>query len=202
MNTRSLFQRGLTLVELMVVVAVAAILVLVAAPSLQDFVLMQRLKGINAQLVTDLQFARAEAAARNQLVRLRFTTDTVNTCYVIYTATPGVAPTTERCSCLLGPGNACSATPSMTEVRTVTVARTDRVIVDRRRGIGQDEAFAFDHRTGGIFSIPTDNDEVPLNSYQIDTYIDTARYLRAVVGISGRPTVCSVGGGVTGFPAC
>ncbi|MBL0296209.1 MAG: hypothetical protein IPQ21_03190 [Betaproteobacteria bacterium] len=64
--------RPLTLVELMVVVAVVAIVLTLAAPSFRDFILLQRLKGINAQLVTDLQFARSEAVARGTLMRVQF----------------------------------------------------------------------------------------------------------------------------------
>ncbi len=33
---------------------------------------MQRLQGVNAELVTDLQFARSEAVSRNRLMRFAF----------------------------------------------------------------------------------------------------------------------------------
>ena len=63
-------RRGFTLVELLIVVAVVAIILVVAAPSFRDMILMQRLRSITAQLVTDLQFARNEAVSRGTLLRL------------------------------------------------------------------------------------------------------------------------------------
>ena len=61
--------RGLSLIELMVGLAIVAVLVLVAAPSLSRFIDLQRLRSISAALVTDIQFVRAEAASRNVKVK-------------------------------------------------------------------------------------------------------------------------------------
>ena len=44
---------GLTLVELLVVVAVVAVVLMLAAPSFRGMIETQRLRGINAQFVTD-----------------------------------------------------------------------------------------------------------------------------------------------------
>lgn len=52
---------GLTLIELMITIAVVGVLLALAAPSFYEFMLVQRLKGVNAELVTDLQLARSEA---------------------------------------------------------------------------------------------------------------------------------------------
>ncbi len=57
--------RGLTMVEMMVVVAIAAVILTLTAPSMRDFLARQRVAAINAELVTDLQLARSEAIARN-----------------------------------------------------------------------------------------------------------------------------------------
>ena len=64
--------QGLTMVELMVVLAVLAVIVLIAAPSFRELIQMQRLRGINAQLVTDMHAARAAAVARGSVVRVNF----------------------------------------------------------------------------------------------------------------------------------
>ncbi len=53
---------GLTLIELMIVLSVLATLIVLTAPSFKRMIDVQRLRSINSALVTDLQFARSEAA--------------------------------------------------------------------------------------------------------------------------------------------
>jgi type IV fimbrial biogenesis protein FimT len=61
---------GVTLVELMVVLAVAAVLMAAGAPALGDFLRNQRLQGGSVELVQSLHQARSEAAKRRQPVVL------------------------------------------------------------------------------------------------------------------------------------
>jgi type IV fimbrial biogenesis protein FimT len=187
-------QRAFTLIELMVVVVVLAILALVAVPAFNDFILVQRLKGIGAQLTTDLQYGRSEAVSRNIAMRFLFGQDETKTCYTLYTVPPG-SSTGLRCDCLEGVGNACGSTGA-TEVRTVVVPRSAGVTV---LAIDEDPAFAIDHVTGGLLAIPSDQLSSPLAAFTIETSIDDARKLRTVIGRAGRVTVCSAAGslGVT-----
>ena len=62
------FQRAFTLVELMIAIAVVGVLLMLAAPGFRDFILMQRLKSVSAQLATDLQYARSQPAISGQAV--------------------------------------------------------------------------------------------------------------------------------------
>lgn len=187
--------RGFTLVELLFVVAVAAVLVVVAAPGFRDFILVQRLKAVNAQLVTDLQLARSEAASRGQTGRVIFERNGDQTCYTIYTS-----PNSTRCSCLLGAGAAC--TGNLREVKTVSVARSDSVTVIPVLDNGDNAAIGFDHISGGLLVIPQDLDVEYPDSYDINTSIDSSRVLRVRVGRSGRPTVCRAAGSIPGFEPC
>lgn len=189
--------RGFTLVELLIVIAVAGVLVTLAAPSLRDFILLQRLKSVNAQLVTDLQYARSEAVARNQYARLIFLRNETLSCYVIFTSPAN----STRCDCRLAPGSRCAS--PMQEIRTVQLLESDSVRVGPQLGIGQSAAFAFDHVSGGIVTIPSDDFSTPLNEYRIHaSIIGSARGLITAVGRAGRSTVCSPDGQIAGVPAC
>ncbi len=187
---------GFTLIELMVVVAIAALLLLVAAPSFQRLIETQRLRGTAAQLVTDLQLARGEAVARNEWVRFSYDTDLATmTCYTIFTSTANG----QRCDCTLGAGNACTDARTK-EIKTVQVLNSTRVAFAIPPG--QTGAFAFDQLTGSISDIPTDDDSSPLVQFTLITKIDAARTLHVTLNHAGRVTVCTPPGSEMGGPAC
>jgi type IV fimbrial biogenesis protein FimT len=71
---------GFTMLELMVAVAVAAVLAAVAAPSLRDFGYESRLRARVGDLVSDLNFARLEAIKRNTRVLVCAKSAADNTC--------------------------------------------------------------------------------------------------------------------------
>lgn len=185
---------GITLIELMVVVAVIGTIVALAAPSFREMILMQRLRGISGELVTDLQFARSEAVARRDFARVHFRADDSQTCYTIYTA----ATNATRCNCLLGPGAACAG--GMVEIKTVSVPRNLGVVAAPQAL--QPVAFAFDWRTGGLYLIPTDNVPRPIELFVAETYIDNSRKLATRLNAAGRPLVCSPSGSTMTEPGC
>jgi len=186
-------QRAFTLVEVMVVVAVAAIIALIAAPSFRDMILMQRLKSINAQLVTDLQFARSEAVARNVPMQVLFETNPgALTCYSIFTAPNDNVV----CSCKRGAGNACTVLGTV-EVRTVQVPQSLAV-----KFTYPWDGFAFDPTTGGVRIVSADEAIAPPIDFVVDTEIDSARNLRVVLNRAGRLSVCAPTGSKVSVPAC
>lgn len=189
--------RGFTLVELMVVVALVVVLISLSAPSIRRLIDTQRVNSTNAQLVTDLQFARSEAATRNALVRLTFRSNASTSCYTIYTYNPNISGALSRCNCLLTP--ACTAVGS-TEIRTVSVPSDTGVLI--RPGAMMPIEFAFEPVTGALYKIPTDFFTPPLNQYVLDTSIDAERKLRTTIALSGRPTVCAPAGSKMQAPAC
>jgi type IV fimbrial biogenesis protein FimT len=64
-------QRGFTLVELMVVVAIAAIILGLAVPNFREFIARNRLDSAAQDLMVTLQLARSEATRRGAQVTLR-----------------------------------------------------------------------------------------------------------------------------------
>jgi type IV fimbrial biogenesis protein FimT len=62
------YQKGFSLIELMVVIVIMAIIASIAAPSLVNMVNGTKLSTVVAQLATDLNLARSEAIKRNSRV--------------------------------------------------------------------------------------------------------------------------------------
>lgn len=67
---RHLRQRGLTLIELMVALAIGAMLMFAAAPQFGEFVSNSRLREAGNVLYTQALYAQSEALKRNGTVRL------------------------------------------------------------------------------------------------------------------------------------
>lgn len=187
-----------TLVELMVVVAMISIIAALAAPSLRDMILVQRLRGINAQLVTDLAFARSEAVSRGVFVGVRsqFVSGSMS-CYIINTRTSLAAP---ACDCTAAPGSRCTDPTQTTELRTVQVPVDLSVTV--QVPTGQADNLTFDPRTGGMKLAASDLGLYDTTGFLVESAVDSARALRTSVSVSGRVTVCTPSLSRLGGTAC
>lgn len=187
---------GFTLIELLITIAVAAILLAVVGPSFTRMMENQRVRSIHSQLVTDMQLARTEAAARGTWVRLTFKNDVGTTCYSMYT----YRTFTATCDCLATP--ACAG-PNVTEIRTVRYETGNKVTVLPLASPTNPSDFAFDHITGSIWLVVSDADSAPSTQFEARTRIDTERTLSMRIARSGRPTVCRpTGSTMDGVPAC
>lgn len=71
---------GFTTYELLIAVAISAILMTVAAPSLRDFANESRLSSVSSQLASDLNFGRLEAIKRNARVLVCAKDAATNSC--------------------------------------------------------------------------------------------------------------------------
>ena len=80
MNNSLILNRhgGLTLVEVIIVLAIVSILVSVAAPSLQDFITRNRMSAAVNTFIASLHLARSEAVKRVEDVKVCPTTDFIN----------------------------------------------------------------------------------------------------------------------------
>lgn len=70
LNPRTTVPRGVTLVELMVALAIAALLAMAAGPFFGDYITNARLREAGNLLLTDALIAQSEAIKRNRTVRL------------------------------------------------------------------------------------------------------------------------------------
>jgi len=196
--------RAVSLVELMIVVAIAALIIGLAAPSFSDYIVTQRVRSVHAQLATDLQFARSEAVSRGSFVSVRFqftTGPTGASCYVIYTRPDPSSSNLITCDCLAAPGARCAAFPAeTTEVRTVTVP--NQLNVNLRVAAGQPDNMTFDPRTGGLKFTALDVAILSVTGFLVSTSADAERTLRAVVNGSGRANLCTPAGSTLGGTAC
>lgn len=180
--------RAFTTIELLIAVALVGVILALAAPSFQQMIVIQRLKGSSAQLLTDLQYARSEAVARRKNVHVHVkvaTDESPISCYTIYTDTADVA---RRCNCQLAPGSACSAHPTVTELRTVQIPADGGI---RLRANTQPHLY-FDFITGGLPTGFDDDGNVMVQSFSVDAYVfvDGTRRLTTRVSPAGRPQVC------------
>jgi prepilin-type N-terminal cleavage/methylation domain-containing protein len=200
MNRRSAV--GVTLIELMIAVVVIGVLLTLAAPSLYDFILMQRLKGTQAQLVTDLQFARSSAASGGLDVQVVFspaTEESALSCYTLYTDTSvNSLDRLFKCDCRQAAGARCPQ-PTTQELRTLQIRAQSgvRLALPDLQATG----LTFLATTGAVALWPLDW-EAPSPEFMVEASVDANRKLRTSIGLSGRPTVCAPSGTVIGYAAC
>ena len=169
---------GWTLIELMVCLALAALLLGNALPSLDGLVQRRRLDGLSAQLISDLQFLRSSAVARNTQLRLRLQTTSGGSCYLIHTGAKNA------CGCNVAGSPQCQSGTEL--LRLVFVPTGSRLQLQ-----GNIDSILVDPRQGTIS--PTGN---------IELRGDNVASLRHVVSGLGRVRLCAPDGGWGGVPTC
>jgi type IV fimbrial biogenesis protein FimT len=177
--------QGFTIIELMLVIAVTAVVVTLAVPSMRDFMIRQRLKAINAELVNDLQFARSESITRSRPVRVTFRKNADMTCYTIHTR--GLLG---DCDCRQPVGTACPDLPELVEIKTVQVPRSTTVQVEPLDGTGNVVLFS------GPKGLAT-----PIE-FQVNVQSSIGASLRTTTNALGRPQICSPGASLHGVVTC
>ena len=75
-------QRGVTLIELVVTLALLGIFMAMAAPSFSNWLQNSRIRNTATALSAGIQLAKAEAVARNTGVRFQLTSSLTNDCAI------------------------------------------------------------------------------------------------------------------------
>ena len=171
-------QRGLTLVEAAIALAVVAILAGLAVPSFESMRQRRHVEGVALQFETDVHFARSLAVARHQTVRISFDAAQGAGCYVVHT---GAA---NACTC--GAGGAPVCTGGAEALRAV---RLDGPGVPT---LGANvRSMAFD---------PTRGTVTPTGTVRV-RYADGPA-LHQVVNVMGRVRSCAPAPGLAGHRDC
>jgi type IV fimbrial biogenesis protein FimT len=171
-------QRGNTLIEACMVMAVTGVLVGATVPGLQEIVETRRVSGTAAQLATDIQWVRTEAVLRNVPVRLSFHNAADATCWVVHT---GAAA---QCRCD-APGPAV-CTGGAEEIKTVRLPATEHV--------------ALQANVASMLFDPLHGTSTPTGTVRLVGA--RGREVQHVVNVMGRVRSCSPLGAVPGYRAC
>ena len=105
------------MIELLVVVAICAVLLGLGIPSLRSWIVSQRVISTTGEIVTDLRFARSDAVSSNSTVVVMFNNTAGNGCYTVFRSPLPDVPE-PYCDCSSGAGSACTAAPQHKELKT------------------------------------------------------------------------------------
>jgi type IV fimbrial biogenesis protein FimT len=171
-------QRGVTLIEACMVIAISSIVVGITAPGMQGLIEGRRLGGAATQLASDIQWVRTEAVVRNQAVRVSFHAYADSTCYVVHTGSAA------QCSCDTSGPAVCSA--GAEEIKTVHLPAAEKVTLQAN--------------VGSVLFDPLHGTSTPTGTLRL---VGTSgREVHHVVNIMGRVRSCTPLGAVPGYRAC
>ena len=199
-------QRAFTLVELMVVIALVGVIVMLAAPQMNEMIGMQRLRAISDQVVSDFHYMRGEAVSRNQFMgySMRNVSTEPMSCYVIFSNSTdplnstALAPT--ACTCTNAVGSVCTGTQR--ELRTVQVPRDQSIELILRVPTAQPQWLILSPVNGGAEFVPVDTAEIAGSEFCVEVRRTPRGRLRTGISRTGRSTVCSPDGSVPGVATC
>lgn len=178
---------GLTLVELLVSMAILALLVALAVPSMYEFIMRKRVEGTADELLADIRFARAVVAKDNYVAVLKFSEKkSGELCYTVYHPTGLLT-----CDCAKTP--VCMSSPSTAaqELKTVRFPASGKLSVKPAAGSGR--ILQFEAPMG----IPPNG-----NTVEISISASSGGEVRLITSPTGRAMICSVTGHTNAYPAC
>jgi type IV fimbrial biogenesis protein FimT len=173
------FQRGLSMVETMIALAIVWILIGVATPSFMEMQRKRQLIGISDELLSDIHFARSQAVAHNEGVRISVhPLASGGTCMVVHSGS------TADCSC--GASGPAVCVGGAQEIKTQRFAAAGSVQMS-----SSSASMRFDPVRGTVTPAGT------LRLINAD-----GRAINHVVSAMGRVRTCSPGATVSSYKPC
>lgn len=169
-------ERGTSLVEALMALAIAGIVASTVAPSMVELQDRKRLEGAAAELRTELLYARSLAVERQRTVRFGFGQTATQSCYVIHTGGPGA------CTCS-AQGASCAGNAEA--LRNTSFSTSSRLRVSSNSA-----SLAIDAVQGTVTPTAT-----------IELRNSRAQNLKLVINIVGRVRSCT-DTGLPGYRAC
>jgi type IV fimbrial biogenesis protein FimT len=179
-QTRKRAVRGMGLIELVVVMAVMALLLCIALPSFSTVLENRRVDHAVTALATGVQQGRAWALAGNETVRMQFGRDAAGSCYVLFSGAAGA------CRCSADGRAACAYAVDSAVLKAV--------------GWPAEQGLAVGANVASVVFDPVHGSSAPAATLQVAT--TSGRAVRHVVNAMGRGRSCSPLEQVAGYPAC
>jgi len=180
-------ERGMTIIELMIGLAIVALVLFVAVPAFTIFLQNQQIKNAAQTVMTGLSSARAEAIRRNQAVRFQFVSNLTAGCALATNSLAWVVS-------LADPAGNCEATPGdmgaaaqIIEKRSATEG-TRNVVVATNGGTTATFTGLGRLSGGGITQIDFSN--ATGTCEHLDLLNGTMRCMRVLVSPGGEARMC------------
>lgn len=181
---------GVTLVELMVTLAIVAVLLAIALPSMREFIARKRLEGIAQELLTDLRLLKSHQIQNrpNTGTAIGFGNTAEKSCYILFVKGDNV----ENCDCtaaealLCGPADAGGLRPA--PIRQVNIPLDSGVRINSSRPTLD---------VMGYNAMPRLN-----RTLDISVTGTNVGEIRITTNATGVPAVCAVSGVFSSIKAC
>lgn len=179
-------QRGVTLIEMMIGLAIVALVLFVAVPSFGIFLQNSQIRNAAGSVLDGLQLARNEAIRRNSPVRFQFVSNLTSGCALSTTSLAWVVSQAD-------PTGACDAAPSDTAAPQLIQSRSATEGTSNARiavtggstvvftGLGRVQG-------AGITQVDVTNTSGPCQ--YVDPTNGTMRCLRILVTTGGQSRMC------------
>jgi type IV fimbrial biogenesis protein FimT len=171
-------QRGVSLVEGSIVLAITALLCGLAAPSFSGAIERRQLQGAAEQLRTDIHHARMLAVARNAPLRISFESSATASCYVVHSGSAN------QCSCASDGSAVCQG----------------NAVAERAVRFAAGDPLAVRSNSRSVLIDPQRGTVSPTATVQVSARSGAA--IHQIINIMGRVRSCSPAPALPGHLAC
>jgi prepilin-type N-terminal cleavage/methylation domain-containing protein len=194
-------ERGVTLTELMITVAIAALILTFAVPSFIEQIERQRLKSVHDELVAAMQLTRMETLSRNAPGFVKPGSNDSQTCYLFaldssFTKTPPLG-----CDCGRPDNEAVCQDAEARLLGVVRVPRSTGVTISLYKDDAPDFVY-FNRASGSLEVLTNDRTQTKPTEYGFRIKGSRGAEILMMMGIAGRPSSCQVGGSNLGLKQC